>query len=53
MLDKYYKENEVQEIKAELSPIQAEDIQAALASCKSTGHGFKKEYEKFTAEFGS
>ena len=43
----------MEEIKAELSPIQAADVQAALKCCKSTGHGFKEEYDKFTQEYGS
>ncbi len=53
LLDKYYQMNDAEEIKADLTPIEAEDIQAAIKCCKSTGHGFKKEYEKFTLEYGS
>ena len=54
LLDKYYsKENDAREVQAELTPIEAADIQASLQCCKSTGHGFKKEYETFTEEYGS
>jgi len=28
-------------------------VEEALKCCKSTGHGFKKEYEEFTKEYGS
>ncbi len=53
-MDKYYsKENDAREVQAELTPIEAADIQASLQCCKSTGHGFKKEYETFTEEYGS
>ena len=40
-------------MEAELGPIAAEDVRMSLGACKSTGHGFRKEYAAFTEEFGS
>ena len=53
LLDRYYKGGESGDVKAELGPIEVEDVEEALKCCKSTGHGFKKEYEEFTKEYGS
>ena len=53
LLDRYYKEGCDEEIAAKMSPIQRDDVELALRSCKSTGHGSKERYDAFTHEFGS
>ena len=53
LLDKYYKDDSCKDIEAKISPIELDDIDASLKCCKSTGHVYSKEYDEFTAEYGS